>query len=155
MDTCSHKLAGTQICIIIILYKKPDLYDLFQIMCFTAFGIVSLVTAIVSIQLLRLGLVNHTTEGDTYRKEKLDVFILVALGAAGIECLLSVVSSFVSCRLAKEAKKELQKKQVGTFHVQIVGEKEILVISSKKRRRLEERERKKNKGNAKRVETTI
>ena len=41
----------------------------FQIMCFTAFSIVSLVTAIVSIQLLRLGLVNHTTDGNTFQKE--------------------------------------------------------------------------------------
>ncbi len=38
-------------------------------MCFTAFSIVSLVTAIVSIQLLRLGLVNRTTDGDTFEKE--------------------------------------------------------------------------------------
>jgi hypothetical protein len=98
-------------------------------MCFTAFNIVSLVTAIVSIQLLRLGLVNHTTDGHTFQKEHKDVLILVALGAAGFECLICAISSFVSCRLAKAAKKELQKKREETFHVQVVGEKDILVVS--------------------------
>uniref|UniRef100_A0A1I8FL12 Palmitoyltransferase n=1 Tax=Macrostomum lignano TaxID=282301 RepID=A0A1I8FL12_9PLAT len=41
---------------------------------------VSLLTAVISIQLLRLGLVNHTTDGHTYQKENLDVLLLCALG---------------------------------------------------------------------------
>lgn len=41
-----------------------------QIMSFTAFSVVSMVVAVVSIQLLRVGLVNHTTDGHTFQKEK-------------------------------------------------------------------------------------
>ena len=35
---------------------------LFQVMCFGAFSLVSMVVAVVSIQLLRLGLVNHMSD---------------------------------------------------------------------------------------------
>ncbi|KAK2170271.1 hypothetical protein LSH36_3g01003 [Paralvinella palmiformis] len=101
----------------------------YLIMCFTAFNVVSVVTAIVSIQLLRLGLVNHTTDGHTFQKEYKDVLIVLALYAAGCECLVCIVSSIVSCRLAKIVKRELAKKREETFHVQIVGNKDILVIS--------------------------
>lgn len=100
-------------------------------MCFTAFSIVSLVTAIVSIQLLRLGLVNQTTDGLTFQKEHKDVLIVVALSAAGVECLICVISAFVSCRLAKAAKKELQRRKPEvTFHVQVAGGgKDIILVS--------------------------
>ena len=108
----------------------------FQIMCFTAFSIVSLVTAIVSIQLLRLGLVNQTTDGHMFQKEHKDVQILIALGAAGVECLICVVSSFVSCRLARAAKKELCNKREGMFHVQVRGDADIIVVTEKKKKKL-------------------
>lgn len=98
-------------------------------MCFTAFSIVSLVTAVVSIQLLRLGLVNQTTDGDTYQKEDKDILIIVALGAAGVECFMCVISAFVSCQLARKAKKEMERKRDGTFHVQVLGQKDILVVT--------------------------
>ncbi|KAI0231989.1 hypothetical protein LSAT2_017670, partial [Lamellibrachia satsuma] len=99
-----------------------------QIMCFMAFSMVSLVTAIVSIQLLRLGLVNQTTDGSVYEKEHKDSLILIALSCAGVECLFCIASSFVSCRLAKAAKAQLAEKTVGTFYIQVVSPKEILLI---------------------------
>jgi len=100
-------------------------------MCFMAFSMVSLVTAIVSIQLLRLGLVNQTTDGSVYEKEHKDSLILIALSCAGVECLFCVASSFVSCRLAKAAKAQLAEKTVGTFYIQVVGPKEILLIEKR------------------------
>ena len=116
-----------------LFVKKCDLSKLLifflQILCFTAFSIVSLVTAIVSIQLLRLGLVNHTTDGHTFQKEKKDILLLVSLGAAGFECIVCIISTIVSCRMAKAAKKELFKQREGTFHVQVLGEKAIVVIT--------------------------
>ncbi|XP_074662878.1 transmembrane protein 196-like [Tubulanus polymorphus] len=102
----------------------------YVILCFTAFSIVSLVTAVVSIQLLRLGLVNHTTDGHTFQKEKLDMLIVVALVATGAECLNCIISTIVSCRMAKAAKKELFKKRDGTFHVQVLGEKDVVIVSN-------------------------
>jgi hypothetical protein len=105
-------------------------------MCFTAFSIVSLVTAIVSIQLLRLGLVNHTTDGHTYQKDSKDILILIALGAAGTEILFCLISAFVSCRLAHAAKKELQQKKKGAFYVQVLGEKDILVITDNEKEKV-------------------
>ncbi|XP_013398378.1 uncharacterized protein LOC106164882 [Lingula anatina] len=95
--------------------KKKSAY---LILCFTAFSVVSLVTAVVSIQLLRLGLINHTNDGNTFQKEKKDFLIIVALATAGTECLICIISSFVSCRVARAAKKELFKKREGTFSVQ-------------------------------------
>ncbi|XP_064621405.1 transmembrane protein 196-like isoform X2 [Lineus longissimus] len=105
----------------------------YVILCFTAFSIVSLVTAVVNIQLLRLGLVNHTTDGQTFQKEKLDILIIIALVAAGLETLICMVSSFVSCRLAKAAKKEMFKKRDGTFHVQEHGGSLTLHVIERKK----------------------
>lgn len=108
--------------------KKKTAY---LILCFTAFSVVSLVTAVVSIQLLRLGLVNHTTDGVAYQKEQKDVLIIIALVTAGSECLICVIASFASCRMARAAKKELCKKREGMFHVQVLGEKDIVVAFKK------------------------
>jgi len=110
-------------------------------MCFAAFSVVSLVTAVVSIQLLRLGLVNQTADGQTFQKENKDVLILIALVTTGAECIWCIVSSFVSCRLAKAAKEELQRKHEGTFHVKVLGEKDIMVISREVEGRHEKREK--------------
>ncbi len=101
---------------------------MFQIMCFTALSITSLVTAIVSIQLLRLGLVNHTTDGHTFQKEEKDVLLLIALGDASLECLICIISSIVSCRMARAAKKELFARRAEKFYVQVLGQKDIEVI---------------------------
>ncbi|ELU04200.1 hypothetical protein CAPTEDRAFT_225997 [Capitella teleta] len=101
----------------------------YMIMCFTAFCVVSMVTAIVSIQLLRLGLVNHTTDGHTFQKEDLDMCILVALGTTGLEIVVCLVSPIPSWRLAKLAKIELQAKREGPFHIEVLGQKDIVVVS--------------------------
>ncbi|KAH3859162.1 transmembrane protein 196-like [Dreissena polymorpha] len=89
----------------------------YVIMCFTAFSVVSMVTAVVSIQLLRLGLVNHTTDGQTFQKQNKDTLIIVALSLAGSEILVCLVSTLLSCRMAKVAKEELCKRREGMFHV--------------------------------------
>ncbi|KAL5007954.1 hypothetical protein ScPMuIL_013535 [Solemya velum] len=99
--------------------KKKTSY---VILCFTAFSVVSMVTAVVSIQLLRLGLVNHTTDGHTFQKKDKDIIIIMALVVAGTECLVCIMSSLISCRMAKVAKEELCKRREGMFHVK---EKEV------------------------------
>ncbi|XP_041352419.1 transmembrane protein 196-like [Gigantopelta aegis] len=110
----------------ILCTRKKSSY---VIMCFTAFSVVSLVTAVVSIQLLRLGLINHTTDGHTFQKENKDVLIFIALGTAGIECLVCIISTVISCRIAKVAKEELCKQREGMFHVKVLGQKDIVVVS--------------------------
>ncbi|KAL3874478.1 hypothetical protein ACJMK2_037487 [Sinanodonta woodiana] len=89
----------------------------YVIMCFTAFSVVSMVTAVVSIQLLRLGLVNYTTDGHTFQKKDKDALIIVALTTAGSECLICLLSTLCSCRMAKVAKEEMCKRREGMFHV--------------------------------------
>ena len=39
-----------------------------------------MVTSVVSIQLLKLGLVNHMSDGDTQRKDNRDLLVIMALG---------------------------------------------------------------------------
>ena len=104
--------------------------DWLQIMCFTAFSVVSMVTAVVSIQLLRLGLVNHTTDGQTFQKQDKDTLIIIALVLAGSEILVCLLSTLLSCRMAKVAKEELCKRREGMFHVKVVGHKDIVVVTS-------------------------
>lgn len=98
-------------------------------MCFTAFSVVSLVTAVVSIQLLRLGMVNHTTDGHTFQKEQQDPLIYVALSVAGLEILVCLISVLLSCRIAKVAKEEMCKQRDGMFHVKVLGQKDIVVVT--------------------------
>ena len=98
-------------------------------MCFTAFSVVSMVTAVVSIQLLRLGMVNHTTDGHTFQKEHQDPLIYVALSVAGLEILVCLVSVLLSCRMAKVAKEEMSKQRDGMFHVKVLGQKDIVVVT--------------------------
>ncbi|KAK7103470.1 hypothetical protein V1264_018356 [Littorina saxatilis] len=101
----------------------------YVIMCFTAFSVVSLVTAVVSIQLLRLGMVNHTTDGHTFQKEQQDPLIYVALSVAGLEILVCLISVLLSCRIAKVAKEEMCKQRDGMFHVKVLGQKDIVVVT--------------------------
>ena len=87
-------------------------------MCFAALSVVSLVTAVVSIQLLRVGLYHKTVEGhQAFQKGPSAAVILVALVTTACECVLCIISSVISCRLAKAAKDELQRKGEGTYHV--------------------------------------
>ena len=84
-------------------------------------------------QFLRLGLVNHTTLGKTFQKENKDVYILIAMAADGCETLLCLVSLLVSLKLHYDAKHNLFKseKKEGAFFVQIVSDKDIVVVQSK------------------------
>ncbi|XP_060552914.1 transmembrane protein 196-like isoform X2 [Ruditapes philippinarum] len=101
----------------------------YVIMCFTAFSVVSMVVSVVSIQLLRLGLVNHTTDGHTFQKQNKDTLIIIALAVAGSEILVCLLSTLLSCRMAKVAKEELCKRREGMFHVKVVGQKDIVVVT--------------------------
>ena len=98
-------------------------------MSFIALSVVSIVTAVVSIQLLRLGLVNHTTDGHTFQKENKDILILIALATAGTECLVCILSSILSCRVAKIATEEMFKQREGMFYVKVLGQKDIVVVT--------------------------
>ena len=110
-------------------------------MCFAALSVVSLVTVVVSIQLLRLGLINETTDGHMFQKEAKDLTIVVALSVTALEGIFCVFSAFISCRLAADAKKELQRKREGTFHVRIMGEKDIVLVSKQTPNSAEKREK--------------
>lgn len=59
---------------------KPVCILYLKVMCFGAFSLVSMVVAVVSIQLLRLGLVNHMSDGDTLKKADHDPMVIMALG---------------------------------------------------------------------------
>lgn len=108
--------------------NTKSLRVLWQILCFAALSVASLVTAVVSIQLLRLGLVHKTVDGQTFEKGPGDAVILVALVTTACECVLCIISSFISCRLAKAAKDELQRKREGTYQVD-EDEKDMMVVS--------------------------
>ncbi|CAG5115553.1 unnamed protein product [Candidula unifasciata] len=101
----------------------------YVIMSFTAFSVVSMVVAVVSIQLLRVGLVNHTTDGHTFQKEKKDILIYVSLAAAGTEILVCMASVVLSYRIAKVAKEEHSKQRDGMFYVKVLGQKDIVVVT--------------------------
>jgi hypothetical protein len=88
-----------------------------------------MVVSVVSIQLLRLGLVNHTTDGHTFQKQNKDTLIIIALAVAGSEILVCLLSTLLSCRMAKVAKEELCKRREGMFHVKVVGQKDIVVVT--------------------------
>jgi len=101
-----------------------------QILCFAASSVASLVAAVVSIQLLRLGLFHKTIDGQTFLKGPSDTMMLVALVTTACECALCIISSFISCRLAKAAKDELQRKREGTYRVD-EDEDEVIVDAAR------------------------
>ncbi|XP_038075200.1 transmembrane protein 196-like [Patiria miniata] len=78
----------------------------YGILCFTASSVVSLIACIVSIQLLRLGLVNHTTDGQTFMKDSMDSLVMVALSTTAVACAFSVLSAIASSLIAWQLKKE-------------------------------------------------
>lgn len=100
-------------------------------MCFAAFSVVCVISSIVSIQLLRLGLVNQTSDGKIFQKEEKSKLILVAIGLAGSDCFVCILSALASWRLGIAARKEMERKKGGTFHVQLLGEKELLVVTTR------------------------
>lgn len=98
-------------------------------MCFIAIAAVSMVTTFVSFQLLRVGLQNHATDGSTFQKEVKDPLIIIAMGTAGIECLICILSILLSCRVAKIAKEEMCQQREGMFHIKVLGQKDIVVVT--------------------------
>jgi hypothetical protein len=94
-----------------------------------ALSIVTLIVDCVNIQLLRLGLVNIMTDGQAYSKERKDILVLIALVGSSIECLICLLSLFVGIRLSYDAANKKFRKKEGAFFVQILSEKEIVVVS--------------------------
>ncbi|KAF6023270.1 hypothetical protein EB796_018427 [Bugula neritina] len=101
------------------------------IMVFAAFSAVSMVVGVVNIQLLKMGLVNHMLDGDTLRKEKYDDMVIIAIATAGAEILVCIISGLLSIRVAHKARKELYKKNEGTFSITVHGEKDIIIHPTK------------------------
>ena len=66
----------------------------------------SLLIGIVSLQLLRLGLVDHTTSGQTFIKDEKDKYVMVALVAMSVACGFAMISLSVSCFIARHMKKK-------------------------------------------------
>jgi hypothetical protein len=94
---------------------------------------VTLITAVVNMQLLRVGLVNHTTLGLTFQKENKDFNIIIAMAIDGLECLLCLISLLFSLILKHDYKHNRfrSNRKEGAFFVQIVSEKDIVVVQSK------------------------
>ena len=84
-------------------------------------------------QLLRLGLVNHTTLGKTFQKENKDVYIIIGMAADGGESIICLMCLIICVKLNYDAKHNRFKsqKKEGAFFVQIVGDKDIVVVQSK------------------------
>ncbi|CAF3386687.1 unnamed protein product [Rotaria socialis] len=110
----------------IICARQKGLY---VILCYVAISIVTLVVDCVNIQLLRLGLVNIMTDGQAYLKEQKDLLVFVALIISLIECLMCLLSISVGVRLSFDAAKKKFRKKEGVFYVQILSEKDIVVVS--------------------------
>jgi hypothetical protein len=83
----------------------------------------------VNMQLLRLGLVNIMTDGQAYLKERQDLLAFIALIVSLIECLMCLLSIFVGIRLSFDAAHRKFRKKEGAFFVQVLSEKDIVVVS--------------------------
>jgi len=83
----------------------------------------------VNIQLLRLGLVNIMTDGQAYLKDRKDLLVFIALIVSLIECLMCLLSIFVGIRLSFDAANRKFRKKEGAFFVQVLSEKDIVVVS--------------------------
>jgi len=104
-------------------------------MCFAVLSVASLVAAVVSVQLLRLGLFHQNVNDDQTSQQQgpSDAVMLVALVTTASECVLCIISSVISCRLAKAAKDELQRKREGTYQMDEY-EKGMMAVSKQERR---------------------
>ncbi|CAF1213492.1 unnamed protein product [Rotaria sp. Silwood1] len=102
---------------------------LYLILCYVAISIVTLMVDCVNIQLLRLGLVNIMTDGQAYLKEEKDLLVFIALIISLIECLICLLSIFIGIRLSFDAANSKFRKKEGLFFVQILSEKDIIVVS--------------------------
>jgi hypothetical protein len=83
----------------------------------------------VNIQLLRLGLVNIMTDGQAYLKDRKDLLVFIALIISLIECLMCLLSISLGIRLSFDAAKRKFHKKEGAFFVQVLSEKDIVVVS--------------------------
>ena len=93
----------------------------------------TLIASIVNMQFLRFGLVNHTTLGRTFQKENKDVLLIIGLVINGLELLICLISLSMSVKLHYDAKNNRFKthRKEGAFFVQIVSDKDIVVVQSK------------------------
>ncbi|CAF0976698.1 unnamed protein product [Rotaria sordida] len=110
----------------IICARQKGLY---VILCYVAISIVTLMVDCVNIQLLRLGLVNIMTDGQAYLKEEKDSLVFIALILSLIECLICLLSIFIGIRLSFDAANRRFRKKEGAFFVQVLSEKDIVVVS--------------------------
>lgn len=76
---------------------------------------------------------NHTTVGKMFVKENKDVRIMIAIVAGGCETLVCLISLLLSLKLNYDAKNDRFKnhRKEGAFFVQIVSDKDIVVVQSK------------------------
>ncbi|XP_011675933.2 transmembrane protein 196-like isoform X1 [Strongylocentrotus purpuratus] len=89
----------------IVSAKRTSPYTIF---CFSSFCIISLMVSIIDMQLLRLGLVNHTTDGQTFLKDNVDPVIRIALGIAGGESFICALSALFSCLVGQHVRRTLR-----------------------------------------------
>lgn len=84
-------------------------------------------------QFLRLGLVNHTTLGKTFQKENKDIYIIIGMVADACECLMCIICILLCLKLNHDVKNNRFKsrRKEGAFFVQVVSDKDIVVIQSK------------------------
>ena len=80
-------------------------------------------------QLLRLGLVNVMTDGRAYLKERKDWLVVGAFVISSIECVICLLSVFLGIRLSYDAARMKFRRKEGAFFVQVLSEKEIVVVS--------------------------
>jgi hypothetical protein len=69
------------------------------------------------------------TDGQAYFKKRKDVLILIALTVSSIECIICLLSLSVGIRLSYDASNRKFRKKEGAFFVQVLSEKEIVVVS--------------------------
>jgi hypothetical protein len=104
----------------------------FKILCFASITSITIITAVVNLQLLRLGLVNHTTIGRTFQKESKDVYIIIGIIVDACEILVCTISLIICLKLNYDAKNNRFKshRKEGVFFVQIISDKDIVVVQS-------------------------
>jgi hypothetical protein len=84
-------------------------------------------------QLLRMGLVNYTTLGKTFQKENKDFYIIIALIVNGCQFIICILSLIICLKLNYDFKHNRFKtnRKEGAFFIQIVSDKDIVVVQSK------------------------
>ncbi|GAU98258.1 hypothetical protein RvY_09430 [Ramazzottius varieornatus] len=92
----------------------------YMIHLFIGTAVCALILGCISIQLLRLGLVYHTSDGNTYQKDTKDIWIIIALSDAGAEGFFGLLGCFTSWKMARLANVPPEPvKDDGPFSIQI------------------------------------